>query len=68
MWACVHNNCSQAERIPILAQLRAMPGVSNEIGVQVKQIGRNKQMNVAEHNSELQESMHQVSVLWSSGV
>lgn len=53
MWACVHNNGVEVERIPILAQLRAMLGVSNEIGVQVKQIGRNKQMNVAEHNSEL---------------
>ena len=68
MWACVHNNGVEVERIPILAQLRAMLGVSNEIGVQVKQIGRNKQMNVAEHNSELQENMHQVCGLCSSGV
>jgi hypothetical protein len=28
--------------------------------VQVKQLGRNKQMHVAEHNTELQESMHKV--------
>jgi hypothetical protein len=32
------------EWIPIPAQLRATPGVSNEIGVQVKQSGSNKQI------------------------
>ena len=45
-----------------------MSGLSNETGVQVKQIGRNKQMNVAEHNSELQGNVHQVCGLWSYGV
>jgi hypothetical protein len=43
-----------------------MPGVSNEIGVQVEQIGRNKQMNDAEQNSELQENMHQVCGFYGS--